>query len=389
MPNATSVTDARCPTWFERLHAIATKMGEPIRVLVVDDMAVTRAMLREALDLAGGFDVVGEAGDGKRAVEVAAELQPDVVLMDVRMPEGGGVQAARTITSQNPSTRIVALTWHDDAQTVRDMIAAGAMNYVIKGGTIDELVAKIRRAREGEPELDQKVLPAAVEDLRRLLEEEVSRREEVERLSRARAEFVQVLSHELRTPLTVISGALHMLGDVDLTEEQASIRASAVRRSEQLEFMAQGLELVATTPADDDLASPSEAIRGAARRLATPPEGSFDDDDQWTGVPQQYVERVAYELLTNAERHGQPPVEVRAFRGDGYGVVEVRDAGGWSARIEDFGAFFQQDMSGTRRVSGFGLGLFVCTRLCEACGGGLTIREEDGRTVAEARFRLR
>jgi DNA-binding NarL/FixJ family response regulator len=374
---------------LERLHAIATKMSEPIRVVVVDDMPLTRTMLREALDLAGGFDVVGEASDGNHAVEIAAELHPDVVLMDVKMPQGGGIQAARTITSQNPSTKIVALTWLDDANTVREMIAAGAMGYVVKGGTMDDLAAAIRRARDGEPELDEKVIPAAVEDLRRLLEEEVSRREEVERLARSRAEFVQVLSHELRTPLTVISGALRMLRDLDLTEEQAAILSSAVRRSEQLEFMAHGLELVASTPGSDDLASPSEAIRGAARRLASPPEGSFDDDDQWAGVPQQYVERVAYELMMNAERHGQPPIEVRAFRQDGHGVVEVRDAGGWSATIEDFGAFFQQDMSGTRGVSGFGLGLFVSTRLCEACGGSLTIREEDGKTVAEARFRLR
>ena len=364
-------------------------MSEPVRVLVVDDSATTRTMLREALGLAGGIDVVGEAGDGQLAVEIATELHPDVVLMDIRMPQGDGIQAARTITSQNPSTKIVALTWLDDANTVREMIAAGAMGYVVKGGTMDELAEAIRRARDGEPELDQKVLPAAVEDLRRLLEEEVSRREEVERLARARAEFVQVLSHELRTPLTVISGALRMLRDLDLSEEHASILESAVRRSEQMEFMAQGLELVASTPSSDDLASPGEAVRGASRRLATPPKGSFEDDDQWAGVPQQYVERVAYELMTNAERHGQPPVQVRAFRRDGFGIVEVRDAGGWSADIQDFDAFFQQDMSGTRGVSGFGLGLFVATRLCEACGGGLTIREEDGTTVAEARFKLR
>src|SRR5689334_588867 len=107
-------------------------MTEPIRVLVVDDMALTRTMLREALDLAGGFDVVGEAGDGQRAVQVAEELHPDVVLMDVRMPLGGGVQAAREITSRSPGTRIVALTWIEDPQTVREMIAAGAMGYVLK-----------------------------------------------------------------------------------------------------------------------------------------------------------------------------------------------------------------------------------------------------------------
>src|SRR5207244_7137893 len=108
-----------------------------------------------------------------------------------------GVHAAKTITSDHPATKIVALTWSDDPATVRDMLTAGAIGYVVKGGTIDELCSAIRRASFGKPELDQRVLPAAMEDLKRLLEEERERREQVERLAKARAEFVQVLSHEI------------------------------------------------------------------------------------------------------------------------------------------------------------------------------------------------
>src|SRR5919199_2829154 len=172
-------------------------MDGAIKVMVVDDSASTRGMLREALSMDGGIDVVGDAGSGIEAVERSAELGPDVILMDVRMPDGDGVGAARKIMARDPDTKIVALTWSDDPETVRDMLAAGAMGYVVKGGTIDELVGAIHHAFAGEPELDEKVLPAAVGDLRRLLEEERERREQVERLARARQEFVQVLSHEL------------------------------------------------------------------------------------------------------------------------------------------------------------------------------------------------
>jgi DNA-binding NarL/FixJ family response regulator len=368
---------------------MAPTTNDAVRVLVVDDSATTRTMLREALGLAGGFDVVGEASDGPEAVASASELRPDVVLMDLRMPEGDGIQAAREITSRNPSTKIVALTWLDDAATVREMLAAGAMGYVVKGGTMDELADAIRRAKDGEAELDHRVLPAAVEDLRRLLEEEVSRREEVERLSRARGEFVQVLSHELRTPLTVITGALKMFRQVELTWEQTSVLDSAVRRAEQLEFLVQGLELVAGAPAENEVAFPREATRGALDRLGLTPDVFSADEDRWIGIPDTYVHRVAFELLSNAERHGRRPIEVRAFRNGLDGVIEVRDAGGWSAGAENFSAFFQEDMSQTRAAGGFGLGLFVSSRLCQACEGSLRIGEHLGQTVAEARFRMR
>src|SRR6266542_2693477 len=219
-------------------------MGDSVRVMVVDDSSSTRTMLREALALGGGIEVVGEAGDGRNAITVASECNPDVVLMDVRMPDMDGVTAAKNLLAEYPDVKVVALTWSDDPSTVRDMLTAGAIGYVVKGGTIDELSAAIRRAATGEAELDQRVLPAAVEDLRRLLEQERERREQIERLARAKAEFVQVLSHELRTPLTVISGALHMLQQSHGSPDERSVMESALRKVTELEFLVEGLELV-------------------------------------------------------------------------------------------------------------------------------------------------
>ncbi|HXF57826.1 MAG TPA: response regulator [Actinomycetota bacterium] len=370
-------------------------MGDGVRVMVVDDSASTRAMLREALSLGDGIEVVGEAGNGREAVELVEELAPDVVLMDVRMPDGDGVAAARTITARFPRTQVVALTWSDDAATVREMLAAGAIGYVVKGGTIDELCTAILRAAEGEPELDQKVLPAAVDDLRRLLEEERERRAQVERLARTRQEFVQVLSHELRTPLTVIAGVLRMLERQGVGPDEAPLLESAIRRADELEFLVEGLELAVAGPTLQGDADPARAVRDALARLGSrtrrrQAEVRLDlEEAPWPGVPQRSLERVAYELVANAVSHGVPPVEVSARREGEAGVLTVTDRGGWSPCDWDFDAFSQGDMSATRTAGGMGVGLFVASRLCASCEGALSIRAVEGRTVAQARFPLR
>jgi len=346
-------------------------------------------MLREALTLEGSMEVVAEAGSGREAVMHAGLSGPDVVLMDVRMPDGDGVKAARTILAESPRTRIVALTWSDDPATVRDMLTAGAIGYVVKGGTIEELYSAIHRAAGGEPELDQRVLPAAVEDLRRLLDEERERREQAERLAKARAEFVQVLSHELRTPLTVISGALRMLESTGVQPQDGPLLESAIRRAGELEFLVEGLELAASGPTQQGVADARQAVNSASARVGVDPQTVAFDDQPWHAVPHRCVERVAFELLSNAAKHGRPPIEVSGYLRGAEGVIVVSDGGGWTATDPEFSAFFQEDMSSTRSQGGFGLGLFLAARLCQACDGGLTVRSIQGRTVAEARFRIR
>jgi signal transduction histidine kinase len=269
------------------------------------------------------------------------------------------------------------------------MLTAGAIGYVVKGGTIDELSSAIRRAATGEAELDQKVLPAAVEDLRRLLEEERERREQIERLARARGEFVQVLSHELRTPLTVISGALRMLQGATLSVDENAILESGLRRVDELAFLVEGLELVAAPPQPEGTASVHEAVSRASARIGSQPDRVEVEDGVWTGLPQPYLERVVFELLENAVTHGVRPVEVWARQEGNVGTVLVADAGGWEPAEDNFDAFVQGDMSNTRTKGGFGLGLFVASRLCQACDGSLAIKAEAGRTVAEAKFALR
>ncbi len=126
------------------------------RVLVVDDQDLVRHGLRMILEL-GGVEVVGEAADGAQAVTAAAQLEPDVVLMDLRMPGMDGVEATRRIVGGGDA-RVIALTTFDVDQHVVDVLRAGAVGFLLKDVTADGLVDAVRRAAAGEPVVAPAVL---------------------------------------------------------------------------------------------------------------------------------------------------------------------------------------------------------------------------------------
>jgi DNA-binding NarL/FixJ family response regulator len=365
------------------------RMSRPIHVLLVDDLGESRKTLRRALGFDDGIEVVGEAESGLEAVRRAEALRPDVILMDVRMPGGDGIAATEEITRRFPEIHVIALTAHDDNESVREMLTAGAAGYLVKGASVDDLIAAIRRASAGEALVDRRVLPHVLDQLRSLLHEERQRRAEAERLARAREEFIQVLSHELRTPLTVIGGALQYLGRRELEDDAAELVGAGLKRVADLERMIEGLELIGQGPARPDVhANPSEAVGRALQATEERPDEVQAPDEPWPGVHPNHLARVIHELVTNAVRHGRRPVVLRLSREGLEGVVEVADAGEFEPEPRLFGAFVQGDMSTQRSRGGLGLGLFVATRLCELGGGALDLRREGGHTVAEARFRL-
>ncbi len=121
-----------------------------IRVLLVDDDALVRAGLRLMLAHATSVDVVAEAADGIQVVQKVDELAPDVVLMDVRMPNQNGIEATRTIREAFPSTRIIMLTVSDDEDDLFDAIKAGANGYLLKEVSIEEVADAVRAVVQGQ-----------------------------------------------------------------------------------------------------------------------------------------------------------------------------------------------------------------------------------------------
>lgn len=133
-----------------------------IRVLVVDDQALVRAGVTLLLRTAGGFDIVGEAGDGREAVRLAERLRPDVVLMDLRMPRMDGIEATRRILDQHPATRVLVLTTFADDGNIYGALGAGAIGYLVKDGAPEDLVDAVGRAARGAPLLAPPVLARIV-----------------------------------------------------------------------------------------------------------------------------------------------------------------------------------------------------------------------------------
>lgn len=138
-----------------------------IRILLADDHEVVRAGFRRILDAQPDMDVVGEASNGRLAVEMAAKYHPDVVVMDVSMPLLGGIEAARQIGKIAPGSRILALSMHRDSVYVREMLRAGARGYLLKEGGETDFLAAVRTIAKGGGWISPAVSEAVLEDYRR------------------------------------------------------------------------------------------------------------------------------------------------------------------------------------------------------------------------------
>jgi EAL domain-containing protein (putative c-di-GMP-specific phosphodiesterase class I) len=149
--------------------------SDPIRVLLADDELGLRVALTELLSHEERVELVGTAADAEEAIRIAETNLPDVALVDVRMPEGGGPHAARGITRVSPGTRVIALSAYEDRKNVLEMLRAGAVGYLVKGTDADELVDGIQKVADGGTSLSAEVLSGVVAELATQL-----RREEIE-----------------------------------------------------------------------------------------------------------------------------------------------------------------------------------------------------------------
>ena len=163
-----------------------------IRILLADDHKITRQGLRSLLDKQQDMEVVAEAEDGRTAVRLVGELSPNVVIMDVTMPDLNGVEATRQIVSQSPDVKIIALSMHSDTLFVTEMLRSGASGYLLKDCAFEELSRAIHAVVAGKTYLSPSVSGVVVDDY-------------LHRLSKADFSDSQVLTDREREVLQLLA----------------------------------------------------------------------------------------------------------------------------------------------------------------------------------------
>jgi DNA-binding NarL/FixJ family response regulator len=143
-----------------------------IRVLLVDDHTLVREGIRLVLEAVGDIEVVGEAADGRQAVQRAIELEPDVVLMDISLPGQSGIDATAAIKRARPATQVLGLSMYDNEEYVTRLLKAGASGYVLKRSAATELVSAVRAAHAGEAFLYPSIAKQVIADYLRRLDRE-------------------------------------------------------------------------------------------------------------------------------------------------------------------------------------------------------------------------
>jgi two-component system response regulator NreC len=207
-----------------------------IRLMLVDDHEVVRTGLRTFLETQAGVEVVGEANNGQSALELAEEKKPDVVVMDISMPDMDGLETTRRLLVATPDCKVLALTVHADKQYFFEMLAAGAVGYVTKQAAADDLVSAIRSVAEGNVYLQPALALWLLEDYRRLAaqdltESSIERREDeshkdLESLSERERQVVELVADGLTnieigealgiSPKTVARHRERIMGKLDL-----------------------------------------------------------------------------------------------------------------------------------------------------------------------------
>jgi two-component system, NarL family, response regulator NreC len=209
-----------------------------IRVVLADDHSVVRQGLRAWLERSGYVQVVGEAADGREAVAMVEQLQPDVVVMDIAMPMLNGIDATAQITRRNPDTKVIILSMHADESYILRALSAGAKGYLLKESTESDVLPAVQNVRDGKPYFTPSIARLLLEDYMRSLKQNnlqdsydllTEREREVLQLlaqGKSNKEVAQVLD---LSPHTIDSHRTNMMQKLNL-HNTAEIVLYAVRK---------------------------------------------------------------------------------------------------------------------------------------------------------------
>jgi Response regulator containing a CheY-like receiver domain and an HTH DNA-binding domain len=210
-------------------------VAEPVKIMLVDDHEIVRMGIRTLLERRAGFTVVGEAGTAAEAVSVARESQPDVIVMDIRLPDGSGVEATREIRGERPDTKVIMLTSYADNEAIYGSIMAGASGYLLKQTRGQNLAEAIERVAQGESLLDPAVTAKVLERMRALA------RGEGDELAALSEQERKILGHIAEGKTNKEIAEVVFLSDKTVKNYVSSIlsKLNLRRRSEAAAFMAE------------------------------------------------------------------------------------------------------------------------------------------------------
>lgn len=165
-----------------------------VRIIVADDHDIVRHGLRALLETRQGWEVIGEASDGRQAVDMAKRLKPDVVVLDISMPELNGLEAARQILHDLPRTEVLILTMHRSEQVVRELLQAGARGYLLKNDAARELVAAVEALSQHQPFFSSEVSEIVLQGFRKPAADTDSSQTPTARLTARERQIAQLLA---------------------------------------------------------------------------------------------------------------------------------------------------------------------------------------------------